>query len=56
MELAKEAGVKIVVKMSRTLNNLDDLVKKNNGKPTTSITQVKIEQSISEQPVNVTEP
>ncbi|KAL8707178.1 MAG: hypothetical protein Q9220_007745 [cf. Caloplaca sp. 1 TL-2023] len=42
MELAKEAGVEVVVtRHGRTLYDPDDLVKANSGKPTMSITQVQ---------------
>ncbi|KAF2106126.1 cryptochrome-2 [Lophiotrema nucula] len=41
MELAKEAGVEVVVRMGRTLYDPDELVKENKGKPTMSITQVQ---------------
>ncbi|KAG7008701.1 cryptochrome-2 [Physcia stellaris] len=41
MELAREAGVKVIVKMGRTLYDPDELVKANGGKPTMSITQVE---------------
>lgn len=40
-ELAKQAGVEVVVRMGRTLYDPDDLVKVNGGKPTMSITQVQ---------------
>lgn len=38
---AKEVGVEVIVKMGRTLYDPDELVKKNGGKPTMSITQVQ---------------
>ena len=41
MKLAKEAGVEVVVKTGRTLYDSDELVKKNGGKPTMSISQVE---------------
>lgn len=41
IEQAKDAGVKVVVKMGRTLYDPDELVKANGGKPTMSITQVQ---------------
>ena len=41
MQLAKDAGVKVVVKVGRTLYDPDELVKANGGKPTMSITQVE---------------
>lgn len=41
VELAKQAGVEVVVRMGRTLYDPDDLVKANGGKPTMSITQVQ---------------
>ena len=40
-EAAKEAGVKVVVQVGRTLYDPDELVKANGGKPTMSITQVQ---------------
>ncbi|KAJ9637242.1 hypothetical protein H2199_007528 [Coniosporium tulheliwenetii] len=41
MEIAREAGVKVVVRTGRTLYDPDELVKANGGKPTMSITQVQ---------------
>ena len=41
VELAKKAGVEVVIKVGRTLYDPDDLVKHNGGKPTMSITQVE---------------
>lgn len=41
MKLAKEAGVEVIVKSGRTLWDSDELVAKNHGKPTMSITQVQ---------------
>ena len=41
MKQAKDAGVKVVVKMGRTLYDPDELVKENGGKPTMSINQVQ---------------
>lgn len=41
MKLAKEAGVKVIVKTGRTLYDSDELVKSNGGKPTMSISQVQ---------------
>ncbi|KAI9873114.1 MAG: hypothetical protein M1830_000816, partial [Pleopsidium flavum] len=41
MELAKQAGVEVVVKTGRTLYDSDELVKANGGKPTMSISQVQ---------------
>lgn len=41
MQLAEEAGVKVVIKYGRTLYDPDELVKHNNGKPTMSINQVQ---------------
>ena len=41
MEMAKEAGVKVIVKVGRTLYDPDEMVKANGGKPTMSITQVQ---------------
>ncbi|KAG7095056.1 hypothetical protein E1B28_005846 [Marasmius oreades] len=41
IELAKKAGVDVVVKIGRTLYDPDQLVKENKGKPTMSISQVQ---------------
>lgn len=41
MEVAKEAGVEVIVKTGRTLYDPDELVKANGGRPTMSITQVQ---------------
>lgn len=41
VELAKQAGVEVVVRMGRTLYDPDDLIKANGGRPTMSITQVQ---------------
>jgi deoxyribodipyrimidine photolyase len=41
MDLAKKAGVEVVVKVGRTLYDPDELVKQNHGKPTMSISQVQ---------------
>lgn len=41
VQLAKEAGVRVVVKTGRTLYDPDELVKQNHGKPTMSISQVQ---------------
>ncbi|KAK4507359.1 hypothetical protein PRZ48_001094 [Zasmidium cellare] len=41
MEMAKEAGVEVIVKSGRTLWDSDDLVKANGGKPTMSNTQLQ---------------
>ncbi|KAF2635734.1 Cryptochrome/photolyase FAD-binding domain-containing protein [Massarina eburnea CBS 473.64] len=41
MQAAEEAGVKVVVKMGRTLYDPDELVKQNKGKPTMSSSQVQ---------------
>ncbi|KAL8824411.1 MAG: hypothetical protein Q9191_005070 [Dirinaria sp. TL-2023a] len=41
MQLAKDAGVEVVVKVGRTLYDPNELVKANGGKPTMSITQVE---------------
>lgn len=41
MELAKTAGVEVVVKTGRTLYDPDELVRQNHGKPTMSINQVQ---------------
>ncbi|CAN9222345.1 unnamed protein product [Alternaria alternata] len=40
-ELAKKAGVQVIVKTGRTLYDPDELVKHNHGKPTMSIAQVQ---------------
>lgn len=41
MDLAREAGVEVVIRSGRTLYDSDALVKANGGKPTMSITQVQ---------------
>lgn len=41
IRLAEEAGVEVIVKMGRNLFDPDDLVRKNGGKPTMSISQVE---------------
>lgn len=41
MRAAKEAGVEVIIKSGRTLWDSDELVKKNHGKPTMSISQVQ---------------
>ena len=41
MDLAREAGVQVVVRCGRTLYDSDELVKANGGKPTMSISQVQ---------------
>jgi len=41
MQQAKKANVEVIIKMGRTLYDPDELVKKNGGKPTMSITQVQ---------------
>ncbi|CAA9958884.1 Cryptochrome/photolyase FAD-binding domain-containing protein [Pyrenophora teres f. maculata] len=41
LEIAKKAGVEVVVKTGRTLYDPDELVMQNHGKPTMSITQVQ---------------
>jgi cryptochrome len=41
MKLAKKAGVEVVIRTGRTLYDSDELVEKNNGHPTMSITQVE---------------
>jgi cryptochrome len=41
MQLANEAGVKVIVKVGRTLYDADELVRQNHGKPTMSIGQVQ---------------
>lgn len=41
MEMAKKAGVEVIVKTGRTLYDPDELVKMNHGKPTMSISQVQ---------------
>lgn len=41
MKLAKEAGVKVVVKVGRTLYDPDEVVKANGGQPTMSIKQLQ---------------
>jgi deoxyribodipyrimidine photolyase len=41
MDMAKKAGVEVIVKVGRTLYDPDELVKQNHGKPTMSISQVQ---------------
>jgi len=41
IQLAKDAGVQVIVRVGRTLYDPDNLVKANGGKPTMSITQVE---------------
>jgi deoxyribodipyrimidine photolyase len=41
MHMAGEAGVKVIVKVGRTLYDPDEIVKNNGGKPTMSITQLQ---------------
>ncbi|PIB00382.1 Cryptochrome-1 [Cercospora beticola] len=41
MHMAGEAGVKVIVKVGRTLYDSDEIVKNNGGKPTMSITQLQ---------------
>ena len=41
IELAKDAGVEVIIKYGRTLYDPDELVKENHGKPTMSINQVQ---------------
>ncbi|KAK8247640.1 FAD binding domain of DNA photolyase-domain-containing protein [Phyllosticta capitalensis] len=41
VKLAEDAGVKVIVKIGRTLYDPDELVKGNGGKPTMSISQVQ---------------
>lgn len=41
MEIAKQAGVKVITKVGRTLYDPDELVRANGGKPTMSISQVQ---------------
>ncbi|KAG9253301.1 FAD binding domain of DNA photolyase-domain-containing protein [Emericellopsis atlantica] len=41
VKAAEEAGVKVVVRSGRTLWDSDEVVKKNNGKPTMSIAQLQ---------------
>jgi deoxyribodipyrimidine photolyase len=41
MDIAKKAGVEVVVRVGRTLYDPDELVKQNHGKPTMSISQVQ---------------
>jgi len=41
IRLAEEAGVEVIIKMGRNLFDPDDLVRKNGGKPTMSISQVE---------------
>ncbi|KAJ5502308.1 hypothetical protein N7463_005182 [Penicillium fimorum] len=39
--MAEKAGVQVIIRMGRTLFDPDELIQKNNGKPTMSITQVE---------------
>lgn len=63
MHLAGEAGVKVIVKVGRTLFDPDEIVKHNGNKPTMSITQLQhagakigdIEKSV-ETPTNIPDP
>jgi deoxyribodipyrimidine photolyase len=41
MNIAKKAGVEVIIKVGRTLYDPDELVKQNHGKPTMSISQVQ---------------
>ena len=41
MKQANDAGVEVIVKMGRTLYDPDELVKKNGGKPTMSMSQIQ---------------
>lgn len=41
LKLAEEAGVEVIVRMGRTLFDSDELVSKNGGKPTMSMSQVE---------------
>lgn len=41
VEIAKQAGVKVITKVGRTLYDPDELVRANGGKPTMSISQVQ---------------
>lgn len=41
VESAKQAGVKVITKVGRTLYDPDELVRANGGKPTMSISQVQ---------------
>lgn len=41
IELAKDAGVEVIIKYGRTLYDPDELVEENHGKPTMSINQVQ---------------
>ncbi|PLB47696.1 putative DNA photolyase [Aspergillus steynii IBT 23096] len=41
MELAKEAGVQVIVEMGRNLFDPDEVVKRNGGKPTMSMSQIE---------------
>lgn len=41
MDMARDAGVVVIVRSGRTLYDSDELVKANGGKPTMSITQVQ---------------
>lgn len=41
LKLAEKAGIEVIVRMGRTLFDSDELVRKNGGKPTMSLTQVE---------------
>lgn len=41
LKLAEKAGIEVIVRMGRTLFDPDELVRKNGGKPTMSLTQVE---------------
>ena len=41
VEMAKEAGVEVIVKIGRNLFDPDEVVEKNGGKPTTSMSQLR---------------
>ncbi len=41
LKAAQEAGVEVIIKSGRTLWDSDELVKRNHGKPTMSISQVQ---------------
>ncbi|KAJ5387640.1 hypothetical protein N7509_010181 [Penicillium cosmopolitanum] len=57
VRLAEEAGVEVIVKSGRTLFDVDEIVRKNGGKPTLSMAQVekaveKIGNGVPERPID----
>ncbi|KAJ5984135.1 DNA photolyase [Penicillium waksmanii] len=57
VKLAEEAGVEVIVKSGRTLFDVDEIVRKNGGKPTMSMAQIqkaveKIGSGVPERPID----